>query len=301
MEKNIRTDLALEANEQFNRTHKAPNNGIKSEVVKEGDIEITTVDVISQEASDQLGKECGRYVTLALDLPTREITDFEYTSEIMSNVMEKMLPKEAISKGILVIGLGNRYITADSLGAKVVEKTMVTRHFISYAPEDMDQRIQSVSAIAPGVLGVTGIETEELVEAVVKTVQPGAVIAVDALAARTVSRIATTVQISNTGISPGSGVGNKRRGLNQKTLGVPVIAVGSPTVVYASTIIQDALSNYGEDIVPHVDIPEDIAQMVVTPRDIDEVVDDMSKIISLGLNLLIHRGITADEVALFMN
>ena len=295
MNKNIRTDLAFEANEQLNRIQKKPNDGVKSEIRKEGEVEITTIDVISEDAANKLGKECGRYITLAIDELSHEIEDYENTSRIMADAMDMMLPQQARDKGILVIGLGNRYITADSLGAKVVEKIMVTRHFIKYAKDEMDKRIQSVSAIAPGVLGVTGIETQEIVKAVVKTVKPGAVIAIDALASRSVSTIASTIQIADSGISPGSGIGNSRKGLNKKTLGIPVIVVGTPTVIYASTIIQDAI---GEK---EIDIQENIAKMIVTPRDIDEVVENMSKIISLGINLLIHKGITTHEVEMFMN
>jgi len=298
MDKSIRTDLALEANQWREQQGMAPNDGIISRHdVKEHGITIDTVDVKSENASRELGKGIGRYITITSDkIPQRDPTVMEQISVYMSKAMQDMLPRESRDKGILIVGLGNRYVTADSVGPRVVENTMVTRHMLQFIPDQVDKRIKPVSAVSPGVLGITGIETEEIVSSLVSTVKPGAVIAVDALAARSVTRINTTVQISDTGISPGAGVGNKRKGLSRDSLGIPVIAVGTPTVVYASTIINEVADSADKDRVNAM-----VGDMVVTPREIDTMVDDMAKVISMGLNLLIHEGLTIGEVRTFLN
>ncbi len=294
-----RTDLALEANEWLKEQNKSVHDGIvTSKQSKDNAISIDIVEVTNDEASKQLGKVKGKYITIdAPNLRERDLEVFDKVSYYMVEAMKGMITDEMRRKGVLIIGLGNRYVTADALGPKVIEKTMVTRHLLKAIPDQVDSRVRPVSAVAPGVLGITGIETEEMVSAIAKSAGPGAIIAVDALAARSVERISNTIQISDTGIQPGAGVGNKQKGLTKETLGVPVIAVGTPTVVYATTIVNDALGSDKTSGINHAQIQD----MVVTPKEIDTVIEDMSKIISMGLNLLIHEGVSTEEVNTFLN
>ena len=299
MEQHVRTDLALEANQWLKEQNRSPHDGIvTSKQKKDLGIDIDIVEVTSESASKQLNKAVGKYITIdAPKLDERDLEVFDKVSNYMVEAMKGMLTEEIRKKGVLIIGLGNRYVTADALGPKVIEKTMVTRHLLKAIPDQVDSRVRSVSAVAPGVLGITGVETEEMVGAIAKSTSPGAIIAVDALAARSVDRISTTIQISDTGIQPGAGVGNKQKGLTKETLGIPVIAVGTPTVVYASTIVNDALGS-GKAKGIHT---AQVQDMIVTPKEIDTVIEDMSKIISMGLNLLIHEGVSTEEVNTFLN
>lgn len=196
---------------------------------------------------------------------------------------------------MLVVGLGNRGVTPDSLGPRVAERVFVTRHIKEHMPEAFDFDIPSVCAIAPGVLGVTGVETMDIVFGVANKVKPDLIIAVDALASRRAARISTTIQLSDSGISPGSGVGNTRADLNRANLGVPVIAVGVPLVVYASTISQDTISLIADETGLHGDeerlrelaeqvIAKHMGDFIVTPKDIDVIVEDMAGIIANAIN-----------------
>lgn len=294
-----RTDLAMEANEWLKEQNKSPHDGIvTSKINKDDGITVDVIEVTNDEASKQLNKVKGKYITIdAPHLRERDLEVFDKISHYMVDAMKGMITDEMRKKGVLIIGLGNRYVTADALGPKVVEKTMVTRHLLKAIPDQVDSRVRPVSAVAPGVLGITGIETEEMVAAIKNSAGPGAIIAVDALAARSVSRISNTIQISDTGIQPGAGVGNKQKGLTKESLGVPVIAVGTPTVVYATTIVNDALGGENATGINN----DQIQDMIVTPKEIDQVIEDMSKIISMGLNLLIHEGVSAEEVNTFLN
>ena len=229
----------------------------------------------------------------------------------LAHTLAGMLPELG---SVLVIGLGNRRITADSLGPRTIDGVLVTRHMRENTPVPLKGRLRSVSAVAPGVLGVTGLETAEMVQGVVEHTKPDAVIAVDALAARETCRICTTLQISDTGIQPGSGVGNHRLGLNEETLGVPVIAVGVPMVVYASTIVRDALDLLSEDMpadgtdhtaaldsmVDRV-VERRLGDLVVTPREVDERVTQMARLLSGGLNRALQSRLAAEEIPALLN
>ena len=197
---------------------------------------------------------------------------------------------------VLVVGLGNRSITSDSLGPRVAERIYVTRHVTEYMPDALPGTVRSVCSVAPGVLGVTGIETMEIVRGVKEYAKPDMIIAIDALASRRAARINTTIQLTDTGISPGSGIGNNRKGLNSEAFGVPVIAIGVPLVVHAATITQEVISLIADKTGLHGDeeklkrlaeqvISENLGQMVVTPKDIDSIVEDMSGIIATGINM----------------
>ena len=216
-------------------------------------------------------------------------------------------------------------MTSDSLGPKVVSKLMVTRHLIQYVPEEVEEGVRPVCAIAPGVLGITGIETGEIIRGIVDRIRPDCIIAIDSLASRKLDRVNTTIQISDTGISPGSGVGNKRMDLSRETLGVPVIAIGVPTVVDAATIanevidlvIDNFMNQPGEgaqfynmlkninredkyQLIQRVLEPYS-GNLIVTPKEIDEVIERLAKVIANGINIAVHQGITLDDVNRYIN
>ena len=270
-------------------------------------MERLTVRIDSERDAQAMGRPCGVYVTLtcpqtmSIALKTRQALARE-----LAMTLRSMLPKAR--KSILVVGLGNRNVTPDSLGPRTAERILVTRHMAGCLPEDMAQSMASVSAAAPGVLGVTGMETVEILKGMVTHVQPDAVIAIDALAARSSSRIASTIQIADTGITPGSGVGNHRKALNEQTLGVPVIAVGVPLVVYASTIASDALYALGggemeeERIAACVEqvVSLKLGEMVVTPREVDALVERMSGVLADGINQALQPNLTSAEIAQMM-
>ena len=220
----------------------------------------------------------------------------EQMSAALSEELRDMFTGLKDDATVLVVGLGNRSITSDSLGPRVAERIYVTRHVTEYMPDALPGTVRSVCSVAPGVLGVTGIETMEIVRGVKEYAKPDMIIAIDALASRRAARINTTIQLTDTGISPGSGIGNNRKGLNSEVFGVPVIAIGVPLVVHAATITQEVISLIADKTGLHGDeeklkrlaeqvISENLGQMVVTPKDIDSIVEDMSGIIATGINM----------------
>ena len=231
----IRTDLAIEAKQAYTEENKRELDGVRVDEENDGDIKVTTVTIESDEAGKELGKPKGHYITI--DFPEFTSYDGECMNEL-SMVVGKVLKRLADvteEKLVLVVGLGNWNVTPDALGPKVVEKIMVTRHIKQIMPDALESHVRSVCALAPGVLGITGIETGEIVKAVVEKVKPDLVICIDALGSRKLDRVNRTIQIGDTGISPGAGVGNNRMQINEKSLGVKVLAVGVPTVVDAAT------------------------------------------------------------------
>ena len=270
-------------------------------------IERLTVRIDSERDAQNMGRPRGVYVTLtcpqtmSIALETRRALAHE-----LAATLADMLPKAR--KSVLVVGLGNRNVTPDSLGPRTAERILVTRHMAGCLPEDVLRDMASVSAASPGVLGVTGMETAEILRGMVAHVQPDAVIAIDALAARSSSRIASTIQIADTGITPGSGVGNHQKALDERTLGVPVIAVGVPLVVYASTIASDAICALGdgemeeERIAACVEqvVSERLGEMVVTPREVDALVERMAGVLADGINQALQPALTGAEIAQMM-
>lgn len=291
------TDLAMETSGETGQSCEQLPNGIERTVVVIGD----------SERARSLGRPEGRYVTLScpqalsIELGTRRAL-----SEEVGRTIAGMLPEGA--KSVLVTGLGNRSVTPDALGPRVVERVLVTRHMAGCLPEDVSARMASVCAAAPGVLGVTGIETAEVLRGMVEHVHPDVVIAIDALAARSSSRICSTIQVADTGITPGSGVGNHQKALTRETLGVPVIAVGVPMVVYAWAIASDALSAMGEteadeqELAACVErvVSRQLGDLIVTPREVDALVERMAGIVAEGINQALHPGLTAKEIAQLM-
>ncbi len=294
---NIYTDLAREA-----REINPDLPGVAEQEEEIGDAAISRIEVQTQEAAQKLGKPIGKYVTIeAPALAQRDTAVFQKVSETLAEELTRLLPEGGVDMGILVVGLGNRFITPDALGPRVVEKTFVTRHITQHLPDIIGEPMRPVAAIAPGVLGTTGVETLEMLRGLVERVKPAAVIAIDALASRRAGRISTTIQLTDTGIQPGSGVGNDgRMGLSQESLGVPVIAIGVPTVVLAATISQDTISMIADKTGLHTDeeelrrlaekvISEHFGPMIVTPKEIDTIVSDMAGILSEAVNLALHK------------
>lgn len=311
----IRTDLALEAAESFSEKE----NTLSGVTVKELDnknahIHITHVHIKNESGARRLGKPVGRYITL--ETPYLAAEDGSYHREITAAIMEQLqvLIPGIKKKKILVVGIGNREITPDALGPMVVDHLFITRHLVKEYGTDSEvtKGFGIVSAIAPGVMAQTGMEGREVIHGIIKETKPDVAIIIDALAARSVRRLNTTIQLTDTGISPGAGVGNHRHGLDQESLGIPVVAIGIPTVVDAATIVNDTMNSlmdvleqnglYREvyDSVKSFDHQEkyllmrelmdpEMANMFVTPKDIDETIGKISYTISEAINSVCHE------------
>lgn len=307
--RNIRTDLALENHEHF--TESAEHcKGVNVYDKSHKGVTITHVEIQTEEAAKSLGKPVGNYITL--EFPDLRYIDKKFYERIVKQTANeiKQLLCDDIEKPILVVGLGNRAITSDSLGPEVVDRLVVTRHIFSQAPEILSENFASVCALAPGVLGITGIETEEIITSVCEKIKPSTVIVIDALAARSIERITKTIQICDTGINPGSGVGNNRREISKNTLGIPVIAVGVPTVVDAATITEDTLEllfcDLGaefpvEDILKSSNVSEEILNFTTTPKEIDIFIKKCAEVVANGINFALHDNISFTDIDLFVN
>lgn len=278
-----RTDLALETHELRSGGRAMP--GVECEEAEREGFPLTTVRVTGPEGAAALGKPQGTYHTLDLTgLERREEGAFPRAVTALSELLKPLLPTGG---EVLVVGLGNRAITPDAIGPQAADKTLVTRHLVTMSPEHFGS-FRAVAALAAGVLGTTGVESGEIVKAVGEKIGVGAVIAVDALAARRVERLCATVQVCDTGIAPGSGVGNHRFALDRESLGVPVIAVGVPTVVDGATLAADLLEAAGREADPAALSGAPGASLMVTPRDIDQRVADLSKVIGYAISLALQ-------------
>lgn len=276
----IRTDLALEMRERCEADQEEVRGVVFEETTDEKrNVTITKVKVETENGAKALGKPVGTYLTLeAPDLLVPDEGIHREVSEVLAEQLRGLL-KENI-ESVLIVGLGNREVTPDALGPEVVGNLYITRHILreygNYAFSG--KKVASVSGIVPGVMAQTGMETLEIIKGIIGETKPQVVIAIDALAARSIKRLGRTIQLADTGINPGSGVGNHRKGLNEETLGVPVIAIGVPTVVDAATIVYDVCQDVDK-------IPGGIAGMFVTPKNIDETVKNLSFTISEALNM----------------
>jgi len=309
----IRTDLALEAKESYEQDN-VEIRGVRIEKLEdeEKEIQTTTVVIETENGAKAMGKPVGTYITL--EAPNMSIPDEDYHREISKELavhLKKLMGEE--EQSVLVVGLGNRDVTPDALGPYVVKNINITRHVIrEYGKASMDEeRVNQVSGIVPGVMAQTGMETLEIIRGVVEETKPQLVVVVDALAARSTKRLNRTIQITDTGINPGSGVGNHRDGINEQVLGVPVIAIGVPTVVDAATIVNDTMESLIEsmDSSSHIKnlggalgtlsraekhqmirelISPHLNAMFVTPKDIDATVKRISYTISEGLNMALQ-------------
>lgn len=322
---NVRTDLAIEAREMYKRDNKSEIDGVVVEEEKEGEIKISTVTIENDEAGEKIGKPKGNYITI--DFPEYTHYDGESmdkVSDVVANVLKRLvsMPDE---KTVLVVGLGNWKVTPDALGPKVSEKIMVTRHLKDVMPDVIDDSVRSVCTIAPGVLGITGIETGEVIKSLVNKIKPDLVICVDALGSRKLERVNRTIQIGDTGISPGAGVGNHRMKINEETLGVKVIAIGVPTVVDAATMANDTIDLLLDELIGKAEEGKEfynmlksvdkneksmlikevlnpfIGDLMVTPKDIDTIVNSLSKIIANGINMAIQPNLDMEDINKFMN
>lgn len=317
----IHTDLALEARElalERVRGDRAgggaaggTEDGVGTQTEKQGDTVITRVHIQNEAAGRSIGKLPGYYVTL--EAPGLRSNDRDRQEEIailVAKEIEGFIERMKLdpNDSCLVVGLGNWSATPDALGPKVVEHLLVTRHLSETAPPEKQGGLRPLAALAPGVLGTTGIETGEIVLGVVQRTRPKFVVVIDALASRSTERMGATVQIADTGIHPGSGLGNKRIGITPQTLGVPVIAIGVPTVVEAGTIIYDAIAEIGKafpgqnvkgvgqrEIINRILNPY-LNSLIVTPKEIDVIIADLARVLSSALNIALHPGVSPEEV-----
>ena len=314
MEKySIHTDLALEEKERFESDHVDVQGVIlEEEYDKEREIRITKVKIETEKGARAMGKPVGTYITM--EAPNMAVPDEEYHREIseeLAKYIKELIKIEKEDYVVLVAGLGNRQVTPDALGPHVVDNLAITRHIVKeYGKYAMgEDAVHMTSAIVPGVMAQTGMETLEIIKGIVKETKPDLVIAVDALAARNSKRLNRTIQIADTGINPGSGVGNHRNGITEETIGVPVIAIGVPTVVDAATIVNDTMENLiaaletsetlkgvgvvlqGYNATEKYELIKELISphlngMFVTPKDIDETIKRIGYTISEGLNIL---------------
>ena len=292
----FRTDLAVEAIENH-KTAAALPHVRQSDRTLEG-FAVHEVRILSEDAAREIGKPQGRYLTLELDaLIRREEDAFPRACKALSTLLRELLPRPNDGP-VLIAGLGNRMITPDAIGPQTADHVIATRHLVAQSPAIFaDWR--PVSALAPGVLGQTGVETGEVICGVLDRVRPAAVIAVDALAAGRLSRLLRTVQLADTGITPGAGVGNARAALNKETLGVPVIAVGVPTVVDGATLAHEISSQLGQ---PACEALDDLSQPVmITTRDIDREVADISRMIGYAVNMALHPHLRVADIDLYLS
>ncbi|WP_417191735.1 GPR endopeptidase [Agathobaculum butyriciproducens] len=292
----FRTDLAVEAIENH-KTAAALPHVRQSDRTLEG-FAVHEVRILSEDAAREIGKPQGRYLTLELDaLIRREEDAFPRACKALSTLLRELLPHPNDGP-VLIAGLGNRMVTPDAIGPQTADHVIATRHLVAQSPAIFaDWR--PVSALAPGVLGQTGVETGEVICGVLDRVRPAAVIAVDALAAGRLSRLLRTVQLADTGITPGAGVGNARAALNEETLGVPVIAVGVPTVVDGATLAHEISSQLGQ---PACEALDDLSQPVmITTRDIDREVADISRMIGYAVNMALHPHLSVADIDLYLS
>ncbi len=303
---NFRTDMAVERNDMYKKQN-GQIDGVEVQNEEKENIKITRVKITNEEGEKALNKPKGNYITL--DIKNIKTIDNEQIEKISDNLAEELrnIIKEHISdtEDILIVGLGNLYVTPDALGPKVVPEIEITRHILEYMPKAMPKDTRPVSAISPGVLGTTGIETMEILKGIVENVKTKMLIVIDALATRSIERISSSIQIADTGIVPGAGVNNTRKEISQKTLGIPVIALGIPTVVDLASITNDCIDLFIENLqqkamsndylnklreqdnyeeIKEALVPKDY-NMIVTPKEIDKLIENMSKIVATGINM----------------
>lgn len=287
----IRTDLAVERREMC-RGGDPP--GVRMERSDNGDCVTTVIEILNEAGAEAIQKPVGTYITLETDGFPDSASLSDGRLDALCEALEQLLPREG---HILAVGLGNTDITPDALGPECASQIIATRHLPEETKKELGlPALRTVSVLTPGVAGKTGIESTEIIASVVQRVKPAAVLTVDALAARSVSRLAKTVQLCDTGIQPGSGVGNCRKAVDRETLGVPVIAVGVPTVVDAASLAHDVLGAY-EDC---ADAPGEYAEMMVTPRDTDVITSSAARFIALAVNCVLQKELTREEIAALM-
>lgn len=308
---NFRTDLADERTDIYKKSHHIEEEieGIETNLRQEGKVHITEVRVTNENGANSIGKPIGSYITIDIqNLKVATDEEIETYSRVLSKELKKLIDQHCAKQDeILVVGLGNIYVTPDSLGPKVINEIDVTRHLLKYMPQVLEEGTRSVSAISPGVLGTTGIETLEIITGIVEKVKPKLLIVIDALASRSMDRISSSIQLSDTGIVPGAGVDNTRKEISQNTLNIPVIALGIPTVVESAVLVNDCLdlfitklqeeakSNDYLNKLKQRDNYEEIKEalipnnynMIVTPKEIDQLIENMKDVVARGINFAV--------------
>lgn len=308
----LNVDLAVEARDLIRGAADVEIEGVKEEVKNLENIKVTTITILNETGAQKMGRPIGTYVTI--ESPPLKINDPYVRDEIIESMEESMrtLIGDYLKPNdtVLLVGLGNWRATADALGPKFIEYSPITRHYHQHAPEALVEGMRPTCGIAPGVLGITGLETYEVIKGIVENIKPALIIAVDALAAQNVDRIGTTIQMSNTGIQPGAGIGNARHALTQEGLGVPVIAIGCPTIVNASIIAGQAIKKFCFNTgamyndIKAVDSIRDIlsffgGSLSVTPKEIDEIIENASRIIAMGVGKSLFPGISEEQLVLY--
>lgn len=313
-------DLAVEAHDIIRGETGQEIKGVLQKVDEYEHARVTTITIKEPMAEQIMGKPMGTYITI--DAPEIKNNGKLVAKEISQNFAEKLGSMLNLQENdsVLIVGLGNWHATPDALGPTVIDKVLVTRHLHEYAPEELKGGLRPVSAIAPGVLGITGIETAEIIKGVVEKSQPNLIIVIDSLAAASVERIASTIQMSDTGIRPGSGLGNKRAGINQESMGIRVIAIGVPTVVHAGIIASEALNSFIneiEDSSTVKSLTKDLnpivmdqimnkvmepysGNLVVTPKEIDDLIKNTAVIIADGINQALHPAVSPEDFAMYL-
>lgn len=289
----FRTDLAIERNSILGEN---VSSGIEKYVRDSENASVTEIRVTNDEGAKAIGKPQGRYITV-------EIPPFSSDGELLDGRLDSLVEeiRELVPKDgtVLVAGLGNRTLTADALGPECAEKIFATRHISKELASSLGlENLRPVAAVSPGVLGKTGVEAMEIIEGVAGKISPSCVIAVDALAAMDLKRLGSTVQLSDTGISPGSGIGNKRKEISEKTLGIPVIAIGVPTVISAYTVARNILDELEQDV--DISNAEKYAEFIVASREADLIIQRASRLISLAVNIALQPSLSAQEILMMM-
>ncbi|HBQ64911.1 MAG TPA: GPR endopeptidase [Clostridiales bacterium] len=328
----VRTDLVLEAREMYEKDAGLQGSsevvtppGVEAAEESDGPVKTTRIKVVTPEGERNTGKPMGSYITV--ECPGLHRLDKQTHEKVCSIVARELASLLKIKQNgtVLVAGLGNWNVTPDALGPKVTSTMLVTRHLLQYLPQDIASGIRPVSAISPGVLGITGIETGEIIKGVVDKTLPDAVILVDALASRRIDRIGATIQLADTGIAPGSGVGNKRMELSRQSLGIPVVAIGVPTVVDAATMANDIIDIVAEALHQQAGGDQNLYGMlktmdnedryrviresmqpwardlVVTPKEVDEIIDTLSRILANSINMALHQSISVQQLDHFLH
>lgn len=309
---NFRTDLALERRDIYQKANKLNQiDGVESTEEEINDnIKVSRVKITNSKGEEALGKPIGTYVTIDVKkLKMAGEEEIQKTSVVLTDELKKIVEMHVNNQeDILIVGLGNIYVTPDALGPKVINEIDVTRHIIKYLPQYVDEGTRPVSAISPGVLGTTGIETVEILKGIVENIHPKLLIVIDALASRSIERISSTIQISDTGIVPGAGVGNTREEISENSLGIPVVSIGIPTVVELATLVSDGIdifidrlqekaeSNEYLNKLQQNDKYEEVKEalnvgdynMIVTPKEIDDLIENMKDIVARGINFAVN-------------
>lgn len=307
--KSFRTDLAVEAHEALREEigQKAEIEGIDVRESGFDGVTVRRVEIQNEAGAKRMGKPVGNYITVEMPGLARDAAgNFALGCRVVARCLRDLLP-EGEDKTVLVVGLGNRAVTPDAVGPLAIDSVMVTKHIVELMPEQYAGQFRPVAAFAPGVLGSTGLESQAVIRGLVDQIKPAAVIVIDALAARRLNRLATTFQISDTGIEPGSGVGNHRSAIREKELGVPVIAVGVPTVVDAATLACDVLATVSGDTSDknYESIQKELSpyeqNLFVTPKDIDDIMAQISKLIGYAINIALQKDLSVEDITAYLS